>query len=129
MRDVALKLIADAVVDSVREAGPLGAPAGPLYAAIMTYGMAALPVRRAHGRAGRRRQAQEVGPPLLRGAAVTAPPRYPHAVGSRVAGVDARGQAFNGVVTATPGPYSVTLDGRLTVPITMISPPIPGDST
>jgi hypothetical protein len=39
MRDVALKLIADAVVDSVREAGPLGAPAGPLYAAIMTYGM------------------------------------------------------------------------------------------
>jgi hypothetical protein len=34
----ALRMICDAVVDSVKAAGPLGAPAGTLYAALMTHG-------------------------------------------------------------------------------------------
>ena len=34
----ALKAIADAVIDVVRQAGPLGCPGGTLYAALMTYG-------------------------------------------------------------------------------------------
>ena len=34
----ALKAICDAVIDSVKAAGPLGAPAGTLYAALMTHG-------------------------------------------------------------------------------------------
>jgi len=34
----ALKSICDAVIDSVKLAGPLGAPAGPLYAALMAHG-------------------------------------------------------------------------------------------
>lgn len=31
--------LCDAVVDAVKEAGPQGAPAGPMYAAFMSYGM------------------------------------------------------------------------------------------
>jgi hypothetical protein len=31
----ALKMLADAIVDAVKAGGPLGAPAGPLYAALM----------------------------------------------------------------------------------------------
>ena len=34
----AVKAIFDAVVESVKEAGPMGAPGGSLYAALMTYG-------------------------------------------------------------------------------------------
>ena len=34
----ALKMIADAIVDSVKAAGPLGAPAGTLYADLMAQG-------------------------------------------------------------------------------------------
>ena len=34
----ALRMICDAVVDSVKAAGPLGAPAGTLYAALMAHG-------------------------------------------------------------------------------------------
>lgn len=34
----ALKMICDAVIDSVKAAGPLGAPSGTLYAALMAYG-------------------------------------------------------------------------------------------
>jgi len=34
----ALRMICDAVIDSVRAAGPLGAPAGTLYAVLMTHG-------------------------------------------------------------------------------------------
>ena len=34
----ALRMICDAVIDSVKAAGPLGAPAGTLYAALMTHG-------------------------------------------------------------------------------------------
>jgi hypothetical protein len=34
-----LKLLADAIIDSVRAAGPLGAPGGVLYAALMTHGL------------------------------------------------------------------------------------------
>jgi len=34
----ALKAICDAVIESVKLAGPLGAPAGTLYAAMMTHG-------------------------------------------------------------------------------------------
>jgi hypothetical protein len=33
-----LRLLVDVVVDSVREAGPEGAPGGVLYAALMTQG-------------------------------------------------------------------------------------------
>jgi len=35
----ALKALADAIIESVRAAGPLGAPGGHLYAALMTYGI------------------------------------------------------------------------------------------
>lgn len=42
---------------------------------------------------------------------------YPYAVGDRV-----EGAGIVGVVTARPGPYSVTLDGRVTVSITMLKP-------
>ena len=45
---------------------------------------------------------------------------YPHAAGAAVWGVDVAGRRFAGVVTARPGPYSVTLDGRLTVPVSLI---------
>ena len=34
----ALKAVADAIVESVSAAGPLGAPAGHLYAALMAHG-------------------------------------------------------------------------------------------
>jgi hypothetical protein len=34
----ALKMICDGVIDSVKAAGALGAPAGTLYAALMAYG-------------------------------------------------------------------------------------------
>lgn len=34
-----LKVIAEAVIETVKEAGPQGAPAGVLYAALMTTGM------------------------------------------------------------------------------------------
>jgi hypothetical protein len=34
----ALKMIADAVIDSVKAAGSLGAPGGVLYAALMAHG-------------------------------------------------------------------------------------------
>jgi hypothetical protein len=34
----ALKSICDGIVDSVKAAGPLGCPAGTLYAALMAYG-------------------------------------------------------------------------------------------
>ena len=34
----ALRLIEDALVESVQAAGPLGCPGGPLYAALMSYG-------------------------------------------------------------------------------------------
>jgi hypothetical protein len=34
----ALRMICDAVIESVKVAGPLGAPAGTLYAALMTHG-------------------------------------------------------------------------------------------
>ena len=34
----AIRMIADAIVDSVREAGSHGAPAGVLYAAMMAHG-------------------------------------------------------------------------------------------
>ena len=33
-----LRKIAEAIIESVREAGPMGAPAGPMYAALMSYG-------------------------------------------------------------------------------------------
>ena len=36
--DTTLKLICDAIIESIETAGPLGAPAGPLYAAMMHYG-------------------------------------------------------------------------------------------
>lgn len=35
----AIRRIADAIVESVREAGELGAPSGIVYAALMSYGM------------------------------------------------------------------------------------------
>lgn len=35
----AIRAIADAIVESVKEAGELGAPSGIVYAALMTYGM------------------------------------------------------------------------------------------
>lgn len=34
----AIRAIADAIVESVREAGELGAPSGIVYAALMSYG-------------------------------------------------------------------------------------------
>jgi hypothetical protein len=34
----ALKAICDAIIDAVKAAGPLGAPGGVLYAALMSYG-------------------------------------------------------------------------------------------
>ena len=33
-----LRMIADAVIDSVKAAGPLGAPGGVIYAALMAHG-------------------------------------------------------------------------------------------
>jgi hypothetical protein len=35
---LAIKAICDAIIESVREAGSLGAPAGHLYAAMMVHG-------------------------------------------------------------------------------------------
>lgn len=35
---IALVQLCNAIVDAVKEAGPQGAPAGPLYAALMTAG-------------------------------------------------------------------------------------------
>jgi len=35
----ALKMIADAVIESVKAAGKQGAPGGPIYAALMVYGV------------------------------------------------------------------------------------------
>jgi hypothetical protein len=34
----ALRKVMDSIADTVREAGPLGAPAGPMYAALQTQG-------------------------------------------------------------------------------------------
>jgi hypothetical protein len=34
----ALKAVADAIIETVRSAGPLGAPAGHIYAALMAQG-------------------------------------------------------------------------------------------
>jgi len=34
----ALKQICDAVIDTVKQSGPMGAPGGILYAALMAYG-------------------------------------------------------------------------------------------
>ena len=34
----AIRQIADAIVDTVREAGPMGAPGGVMYAALMAHG-------------------------------------------------------------------------------------------
>lgn len=34
----ALRQVADAIIEAVKAAGPLGAPGGPLYAALMTAG-------------------------------------------------------------------------------------------
>ena len=34
----AIKAVCDAILDTVRLAGPLGAPAGPIYAALMAQG-------------------------------------------------------------------------------------------
>ena len=34
----ALKAIADAIIETVRESGPLGAPSGVMYAALMAQG-------------------------------------------------------------------------------------------
>jgi hypothetical protein len=42
--------------------------------------------------------------------------RYPYEVGDAVEGI-----GFSGIVTSRPGPYSVQLDGRLTVSVTMIT--------
>jgi hypothetical protein len=33
-----LRHVAEAIIESVREAGPMGAPGGSLYAAMMTHG-------------------------------------------------------------------------------------------
>ena len=33
-----LRMVADAIIDAVKAAGPLGAPAGVLYAALMGHG-------------------------------------------------------------------------------------------
>lgn len=35
----ALRLIVSAIVDAVKAAGPIGAPGGVLYAALMTHGV------------------------------------------------------------------------------------------
>jgi len=34
----AIKLVADAVIESVKAAGPLGAPGGVIYAGLMAFG-------------------------------------------------------------------------------------------
>jgi hypothetical protein len=44
--------------------------------------------------------------------------RFPYPVGSQVAGV-----GFSGKVTATPGPYSVVVNGKLIVPNSLIQTP------
>lgn len=41
--------------------------------------------------------------------------RFPYPIGSIVTGT-----GFSGKVTATPGPYSVVVDDRLTVPTSLI---------
>lgn len=35
---LALRKVADAIIDTVKQAGSLGAPSGPMYAALMTQG-------------------------------------------------------------------------------------------
>jgi len=37
-KDLLVKIVCDSIIQTVREAGTLGAPGGHLYAALMTYG-------------------------------------------------------------------------------------------
>lgn len=41
--------------------------------------------------------------------------KYPYPIGTKVSS-----RGVTGVVTATPGPYSVVVDNRITIPVSLI---------
>jgi hypothetical protein len=43
--------------------------------------------------------------------------KYPYPIGTKVSS-----RGVTGVVTATPGPYSVVVDDKITIPVSLITP-------